>query len=181
MTFIQARNYTPAKEGRAISLLVLHTMEAPEKPGTALAVARWFAGPTAPRASAHYCVDSEETVQCVAEQDVAWAAPGANSVGIQIEHAGYAKQTVLGWTDEYSTKMLLLSAKLAAGICYRHNIPVVKLTASDLIAKKRGICGHSDVSQAFKKSTHTDPGKDFPWPQYLALVTLHLAAMEGRT
>ncbi len=70
--FIQAHGFTPVSE-RAIRLVVMHTMEAPEKPGTAMAVAEWFAGPKAPQASAHYCIDAVDVIQCVPEDVVAWA------------------------------------------------------------------------------------------------------------
>src|SRR5689334_17566080 len=79
--FIQARNYTKSGD-REIKWIVLHTMENPEKPKGASAVAHWFASDAAPKASAHYCVDNAEVWQCVGELDVAWGAPGANRYGI---------------------------------------------------------------------------------------------------
>lgn len=167
--FIQARNYTIVPS-RKIDLVVIHTMENAEKPGSAAMVARWFAGPAAPRASAHYCIDAGEIVQCVQERDVAWAAPGANRNGIHLEHAGRANQSADGWNDNFSRSMLELSAGLCASICARHNIPIVRLTPADLLAGKRGICGHVDVTEAFHKSTHTDPGEYFPWDRYLTSV-----------
>lgn len=171
MKFIQARNYT--KAGRdSVRLIVIHTMENPEKPGTALAVAKWFASPTAPRASAHYCIDNKEYVQCVAELDVAWAAPGANRDGIHLEHAGRALQTAADWQDPYSSAMLRISAYLAADIANRYGIPVVKLTPEQVAdGKSKGFCGHADVTKAFpKRGSHTDPGAGFPWDWYLELV-----------
>ena len=169
---IQAKNYTHVPNGRVCDLVVIHTMEAPEKPGTAASVARWFASATAPKASAHYCVDDMEVIQCVLERDIAWAAPGANKNGIHIEHAGYAKQSAEDWSDEFSQKMLAHSAQLCARICQAHNIPMVRLTPAQLIQGGRGICGHVDVTQAFHRSTHVDPGGEFPWTQYLGLVRL---------
>ena len=87
--FVHAAHWTPARRLQ-VDLVVLHSMEAPEVGDRARQVARWFARPCAradcmcdgpltvqpgPRASAHYCVDDEEYVQCVSELDVAWAAP----------------------------------------------------------------------------------------------------------
>ena len=46
--FIPARNYTKGRTDQ-IELLVVHAMEAPEGHETAEDVARWFAGPDAPR------------------------------------------------------------------------------------------------------------------------------------
>jgi N-acetyl-anhydromuramyl-L-alanine amidase AmpD len=171
--FVQARNYTKGRSNH-IDVLVIHTMESPEKPDTAEAVANWFAGSTAPQASAHYCIDSNSIVQCVRDTDVAWHAPGANHNGIGIEHAGKAAQTKHDWSDAYSKQMLELSARLAAEKCRKYDIPPVWLHAADLRAGKRGITGHVQVSDAFKRSDHHDPGTSFPVEAYLALVKQHL-------
>lgn len=168
--FIQARNYTAADRSK-IRLLVVHTMENPEKPGTARATAKWFAGPLAPQASAHACVDNNEFVLCVQEKDVAWAAPGANRDGYHIEHAGYARQDSIDWADPFSTAMLKLSAAHAADIANRYGIPVRKLTVDEVRDKScKGFCGHADVTAAFHLSDHTDPGAGFPWDFYLSQV-----------
>lgn len=171
MTFIQARNYTRVGEPpRKIDLVVLHTMEYPERPESAEWCANYFAGRSAPRASAHYCVDANSTVQCVRDEDVAWAAPGANHNGIQIEHAGHAKQTAEDWSDPYSQAMLKRSALLTARLCKRHGIPVRSLQAAGLKRGLRGITTHAAVSEAFKRSNHWDPGQNFPMGKYLLLV-----------
>jgi N-acetyl-anhydromuramyl-L-alanine amidase AmpD len=178
--FIQAKNFnrsTRPNPPHPIQLIVIHTMEAPEKPKTAFNVASWFAGPSAPQASAHFCVDDAQVIQCVLECDVAWHAPGANSNGIGIEHAGYASQTPEQWDDDYSKAVLANSAKLAAGLCKRFGIPIVRLSIDDLKAGKLGFCGHVDVTNAFSNGRgHVDPGVSFPWDSYLALVQAALAA-----
>ena len=176
--FVQARNYTPVPGGRlAPTLIVIHTMEAPEKPKTAQNVAAWFSGPVAPQASAHYCLDNEETWQCVRESDVAWAAPGANKCGIHIEHAGFASQTPLQWDDEYSKAVLERSAELAAILCKRYGIPAEKVSPADLAAaaanghSARGFCGHVDVTNGLNNGRgHQDPGAGWDWDKYLARV-----------
>jgi N-acetyl-anhydromuramyl-L-alanine amidase AmpD len=170
--FVQAAHCGPSRKGEPIWLIVIHTMEAPEKPRTAYNVAFWFAGTQAPQASAHYCVDSDDTVQCVKEDVVAWAAPGANKRGIHIEHAGYAAQKPADWQDDYSQRMLVRSAALAADIAKRHDIPVVKLSPEDLKNPlATGFCGHVDVTYGRNGGRgHTDPGFFFPWNQYLQMV-----------
>lgn len=172
--FIQAKNFTPSHRPNPpypIELVIFHTMEAPEKPKTAFNVASWFAGPSAPQASAHFCVDDTQVIQCVLECDVAWAAPGANNNGIHIEHAGYANQTPDQWADDYSKATLANSAKLAAQLCKRFNIPIIKLSVDDLKAGKRGFAGHVDVTNAFCNGRgHQDPGASMPWSDYIAQV-----------
>lgn len=176
MQFIQAANYTPTKS-RVIDLVVLHSMEAPEKGDTAEATANYFArqtpGDKANGSSAHYNIDNDSIVQSVNERDVAWAAPGANHNGVQLEHAGYARQNAAEWGDEYSQAMLRRSAALTAEIVKRYGLPVVFRRAADLLAggeRARGITTHYEVTQAFHRSTHTDPGIGFVIDQYLALV-----------
>lgn len=178
MDMIQARNYTPCSGGRDVKLVVIHTMESDEKPGTARAVAKWFAGASAPQASAHYCVDALEIVQCVAELDVAWGAPGANRNGIHVEHAGRASQDVAGWEDAPSRAMLALSAPLVASICVRWGLPIVRPSLAEIAGGAKGVVGHWDVTRAFPaaKGTHTDPGANFPWFEYLEQVK---AAVRG--
>jgi N-acetyl-anhydromuramyl-L-alanine amidase AmpD len=167
MRFIQAKNFT---QGRISSVkhIVLHTMEAPEKPKTAENVANWFAGKSAPKASAHYCVGADGVIQCVKDEDTAWHAPGANASGIGIEMVGYAAQNPNEWRDLYSTNTLLNVAALVVDLCDKHGIPLRKIDADDLKVGTAGICGHSDVSLAFGKSNHTDPGKGFPWDDFIA-------------
>jgi N-acetyl-anhydromuramyl-L-alanine amidase AmpD len=173
MPFVQARNYTRGRSN-AIDVLVIHTMEAPEKPTTAESVAKWFAGSSAPQASAHYCIDNNSAVQCVRDEDVAWHAPGANHNGIGFEHAGFAAQTSKDWQDPYSQALLEVSAELVAKKAEEFHIPVVWLQVADLRAGRRGITGHAQVSDAFKKSDHHDPGGNFPVQHYLALVKKHM-------
>src|SRR4051812_19962604 len=103
--FVQARNYTRGRSN-AIDVIVIHTMESPEAADTAENVAGWFAGSSAPQASAHYCIDDNSVVQSVRDEDVAWHAPGANHNGLGFEHAGKAAQATRDWNDEYSVKCL---------------------------------------------------------------------------
>ncbi len=173
MQFIQAKHCGPPRPSVRLDLIVIHTMEAPEKPHTARNVAAWFAGPTAPQASAHYCLDADDTIQCVKDDVVAWGAPGANRTGLHLEHAGYAAQSAADWHDDYSTRMLVRSAALAAELVKRYAIPVVHLDAAALAAdpNARGFTGHVDVTNGRNGGKgHTDPGGAFPWDDYLILV-----------
>lgn len=170
MQFIQAKNYRKAnRDPQSLLWIVIHSMEAPEKGSTAENVASWFAHPNhAPMASAHYCLDADSTVQCVRVEDIAFAAPGANEYGVHIELSGYARQTREEWLDPFGVAMLeRLSALLAelSGLCA---IPLVYADDEALKAELCGVTTHYDVTKAFKKSTHRDPGPGFPMNDVLA-------------
>jgi N-acetyl-anhydromuramyl-L-alanine amidase AmpD len=165
--FVASPNVT-RRARRTIDVVVVHTMEAAERLDTAESVARWFARAET-QVSAHYCVDADSVVQCVKEHDVAWHARGGNEHSIGIELAGYAGQGPKGWDDDYSWGVLERAAGVAADVCGRYDIPVKRLRADDLIAGGRGLTGHVDVSEAYGRSTHWDPGPAFPWRRFLRL------------
>ena len=173
---IQAKNYTNTTRAK-VDWVVLHSTENPIKPGTARNVALWFAGAQAPQASAHYIVGPDTVVQCVRETAVAWAAPGANATGIQIELVGQAHKT--DWTrdgdgPQDGLRVVVRAAELTRAICKRWDIPLERVDAAGLLAGKRGITSHAAVGAAFKKSTHVDPGGvgdvRWPWEPFLKLV-----------
>lgn len=167
--FVQAKHYGRGRTA-PIDTIVIHSMEAAEKPDTAERTAQWFAGRDAPIASAHYCVDADSVVQCVLESDTAFHAPGVNQRAIGIEHAGYARQTAEDWADAYSNTMLRRSAELVASLCRRYEIPIRLLDPQALRVSEAGITTHHAVSLAFRKSSHTDPGPGFPLTEYIAMV-----------
>ena len=158
--FVESPNCTRAS-GRAIDVVVMHTMEIAERPDAAEICARWFETEVS-QVSAHYCVDADSVIQCVREKDVAWHARGGNTSSIGVELAGYASQTTNDWKDPYSRAVLERAATLVADVCRRRRIPARWLLADDLVAGRRGLTGHSEVSSAFAKSDHWDPGDGFP-------------------
>jgi len=188
--FIQAKNYKSVLL-RRVDLIVIHSMENPERPGTARGVTAWFASPTSPVASSHYNIDADGIWQSVKDTDVAYAAPGTNHNGLQFEHEGYASQTPLQWHDERSTRTLDLSARLAAMKCVEFSIPVQFVDAEGLLDCDRGIITHREVTRACQMANqrvlktspfynkkqpfvpltnHSDPGVGFPMLEYLAAV-----------
>jgi hypothetical protein len=178
--FVQAQWYTPIKRARHVQYIVLHSMEAPEKGDTAENIAQYFAKgvPANRKASAHYCIDGNSVIQCVQTRDVAYAAPGANHNGIQIEMAGYARQAEADWKDPYSWGMLTITAELCAKVLMpKYDIPPTFRNAASLATADRaddtghrGFTTHAEVSKAFRQSSHWDPGPGFPMRDFLGLV-----------
>jgi N-acetyl-anhydromuramyl-L-alanine amidase AmpD len=179
--FRQAKHYHPGRVFGSPSLIVIHTAEMIERSDGAEALQAYAATmPDGRVASWHYSVDNDTITQSVRDEDTAFAAPGTNENGIHIELCGFARQSPEEWGDMYSRKQLPLVASLVAALCERWRIPVIKVEASDLAAGARldskgrltavnvsGLCGHSDASRAFKRSTHGDPGLHFPWSKFL--------------
>lgn len=166
--FVESPNFT-AVTARKIGVVVIHTMEIRERMDAAEICARWFASRVS-RVSAHYVVDADTILQCVDERNIAWHARGGNTGSIGVELAGFARQTSADWADPYSTAVLGRAAVLVADVCRRRRIPVRWLEADDLLAGRGGITGHADVSRAFHKSDHWDPGPGFPVERFLGLV-----------
>jgi len=176
MKTITSRNYRKGRISQ-VRVVVIHDMEAPEGPNTAENVAAYFRN-SGVVASAHVCVDNDSAVRCVPDSDTAYAAPGANADGLQLEIAGYMRQTREQWLDDYSRAALKQAAKVTADWCKKYKIPAVRLTRAELKAGKRGITSHADVSAVYKKSDHTDPGPGFPWDFFLAEVKTAMGASQ---
>jgi len=171
--FIQARFFRPFGPGRRpVRLIVMHTMEVPERDGIAKDIAIDFSRrPEDKKASAHLCIDNKEIFQSVKDNDIAFAAPGANEDGIHLELAGRAAQTAEDWKDAYSTAVLEKAANAAAQYCLKYEIPVRHLTNEELgDPVTKGFVGHVQVTDVFKLSTHRDPGEAFPWDHFLERV-----------
>jgi lysozyme family protein len=167
VTSVRPDKHTRRRPGR-VDLVVLHTAECGETSTAAEAVAGYLVSTDA--ASAHFVVDNDSTVQQVPLGYVAGAAPGANDQGVQIEMCGRAAQTPEQWADAYSIDMLKRASTLVAQVCERLDVPPIFVDAAGLIRGERGVTTHAEVSKAFKRSTHTDPGKHFPMATFLAAV-----------
>lgn len=174
-TNLTKRRYV-GRAGESVSIIGIHTMEAKELSQTAENIANYFLGVNA---SAHWCVDSDSRVRSVNDSDTAWTLPGANSRSINIEIAGYAKQTPDDWADAYSINALEVAALCAAETCVKYGIPVRKLNDAQIRNKEKGFVGHVDISRVYKKSSHWDPGPHFPWDYFLGRVNANIAALGG--
>lgn len=171
--FLQAKYFFHPNTERKVDLVVFHAAEVKESDKAA----QWLMNYCANNdrvASWHYAVDSGSITQSVREADVAYHAPGANANGIGIELATPGMPTAQEWADPYSQKMLNLSAWLAAGVCSRWKIDPFYVDASGLREGRRGITTHAQVSLAFKKADHMDPGPNFPIDYVIAKIKSRL-------
>lgn len=103
---------------------------------------------------AHYGINTDGSAdQYLLEKHIAWHAGNweYNQHSVGIEHVGTGKPG--DWTDA----LLRTSARLTATICKRHKIPM----------DRAHIIGHAEVPYP---NDHTDPGANFPWAKYIALV-----------
>lgn len=171
LPWVEPRSWQNANR-TAVQLVVIHTTEGSAHAGSAEDGAAYDARRT-DGTSTHYFHDSNSTVQCVHTADIAHTARGeGNRRGIH--HELCTKISKADWGDAYHSAMLERTAKQVARDCKKWGIPVIKLTPVGVKAGVRGICGHHDVSLAFKQSTHTDPGKDFPWSRFIGMINAEL-------
>lgn len=144
-----------------------------------MSTANYFASPSS-GGSAHYVCDIGETVQCLSESTIGWhAPPNPHSLGIEIcaDGGSHASFRVPGhaytreqWLDPRVWPAVEKAAILCRRLCDKYNVPKRKLSAADLKAGKRGVCGHVDVTDAWHQSDHDDPGPWFPWDRFMAVV-----------
>ena len=179
--FVQARFFTPVNGGRRIRLIVIHSMEADEKPEMAENCANYFKNHPGyiiykgkrinTKPSAHLCIDSDSIVQCVWDTNIAHGAGGANHDGLHLELAGWKTQRSAEWIDPYGVLLINNAAHAAAQYCLKYDIPRKHLTNAELAqSQNMGIVGHAQVSEVFRKSDHDDPGVGFPWQFFIERV-----------
>nr|WP_093608026.1 N-acetylmuramoyl-L-alanine amidase [Streptomyces indicus] len=106
-------------------------------------------------AAAHYVIRARdgEITQMARELDVAFHAGNRsyNEHSVGIEHEGFVDRP-----SSFTKAMYESSARLAADICGRYDIPI----------DREHIVGHNEVPGA----THTDPGPHWDWDRYMELI-----------
>ena len=174
-----AKNYTKGRQGHAIQVLVLHSAENQELPGQAVHLEQWFAGSTAPQASAHEMIDNKVVKISVDDADTAWAVDDfpLNLVSKSYELTGHASNTAAQWADAYESAVIALAEGEVKKDMKKYGIPAHHLTDSEILAihngnkTLKGICTHADISRALKVSGgHQDPGTNFPMVQFISAV-----------
>lgn len=158
----------------SVQLIVIHTTEGVARPQAAMDGAAYDQRRT-DGTSTHYFHDSATTVQCVRTADIAHTARRQGNLR-GIHHELCTKAGSANWADAYHHTMLLRAAAQAARDAKKWGIPVRHLTVAQIAGGERGFCGHADITRAFPQDngTHTDPGPDFPWTQFLNMVRAEL-------
>ena len=152
-------NYAGAnRPPSAVRLVVVHVTE-----GTYGGAISWFRNPRA-RASANYVVGRDGAItQMVRDKDIAWHAGNGwvNRHSLGVEHEGYTG--VLGTVTDAEYRA---SAQLVAALLRRSLLPI----------DRRHVIGHNEVPDPIHPwlrggfSHHTDPGRYWDWPRYMAYV-----------
>lgn len=157
------KKYYPSRNA-AVKYIVIHTaenlpdLEGPD--GGAEAVARYLAG-TNRDASAHEAVDTDSFVQLLPDDYTAWHAKGYNANGWGLEICTQAAK----WSSlpaEYRERLYRAAAARARRAALALGVPLSKTTAGG----PAGFLGHTEVDP----TRRSDPGKDFDWGYFMALV-----------
>lgn len=171
-----AAHFTKSRQGHSLQIIVIHSAENQELPGQASHLAQWFAGSTAPQASAHVMVDNQHFITSVDDKDTAWAVDDfpLNLVSKSYELSGQANQTAAQWADAYSKGVLSEATIAIKADLKTYGIPAVHLTDAQILAAHKGdktikgICTHADISRALKiVGGHSDPGVNFPLQSFI--------------
>jgi hypothetical protein len=176
LEWVAPRSWTNANR-TAVQLIVIHDTEGSAHGQSAEDGAAYDSVRT-DGTSAHYFVDNNSIVQCVLTADQAHTARSqGNRRGIHYELCARASFTRAQWlSKDYGLPMLQRAAKQAARDCKKWGIPVRKLTPGQVADGVKGFCGHGDITKAFPadNGTHTDPGPNFPWDDFIDMVRVIL-------
>ena len=116
--------------------------------------------------SVHRCIDDKECVRTLPDLITPWAAPPINLAGIHDELSAFSRWSLRQWYKHLP--MLRIEAQKIARDCFEYDIPLRWLSARKLKVigpnpnhRNGGVTDHVQVTKAFDKSDHTDPGEGF--------------------
>ncbi|CAM3038324.1 M23 family metallopeptidase [Skermania piniformis] len=97
---------------------------------------------------------------------IPWAAgTTGNRIGLHGCILGYAEQKRAEWLDPI--ELIDGAARVTRDWSDRYDIPLRKINGDQLRAGERGVCGHADVSAAWREVDHWDPGPEFVWDELI--------------
>lgn len=167
----------PFAAGRP-AFVVIHSTEGPMSDGNAVALAQWFArSKTAggPGTSATGIFDPVSSVRMLPEQTIPYhCGPEGNPLSNGDEHCGSVNLTREQWLSARGKAMLDASARVQAQRARYRGWSLADcrwLTLTEVARKTvRGFCTHNDVRLALGGTTHSDPGRNFPYDWYIGRV-----------
>lgn len=164
--FVAAKyKYTGRKS--AIRVIVVHCTVSPEMGSGAEDVARYFANIDR-KASVHKVADNDSVVTCVADDDTAFGAAGANADGLHLELVGMPQQSRDEWLDDYGLAEFAQARTVLADWSALHGIPLRWLSLAELAdGVTKGVTTHVDCEAVWPAFGHWDPGPDFPRDVFL--------------
>jgi len=165
-----------------IKYLVIHSTESPNTKGAAKRIAQYFSRPVNNDIppSTQLTVDDLTCYRSVPDNVIPWAAPPFNSAGLHIEQVGYARWSRAEWMQHRAT--IDNCAYHVALWATAYKIPIRWLSPNKCKNYLPGITSHRNVSLAFHKSDHSDPGpegnKNYPYDYFMAKVKTFAAIWE---
>lgn len=166
--YLGPAKFQGGSDNKPIRRIVIHGTVSPTEAGGARNIARYFTQSVTRPSSAHYVRDPGETVQVVYDSVVAYhAPPNRHSIGYEL--CDWVKGPITRWDDKPHRRMLRGAAKDVARLCLAYNVPIRKIGPVALRLGRKGICGHVDVSNAWRQTSHWDPGA-FPWRRFIRMV-----------
>lgn len=132
----------------------------------------------------HLYTDKRETIQSHDTRfGVNHAGSGhGNNNAVAVEVVGTTSKSRQWWIDNTHWESL---GYALAQVCKEHGIPVRRCSVAEMRANPRvkGFYSHNDMRLAWGRTTHTDPGDNFPWDVLFASINRHMgnppAPIEG--
>jgi hypothetical protein len=167
---------------------VIHSTEGPMSDGNAEALARnWFGRPKSEGGagtSTTGIFDPIGSVRMLDEHTIPYhVGPEGNPISTGDEHCGSVNLTPEQWMSERGQAMLDASAKVKAQRAIFRGWSLADcrwLTLTEVARRTvRGFCTHNDVRLALGGTTHSDPGKNFPYAWYIGRIRYWFQVLTG--
>jgi hypothetical protein len=154
----------------AVRLIGVHTAESlPDftPPDTGAENVARYLSTTDRTASYHLIVDSDSHVVCLPDEATAFGARGYNANTWHISFATQAHRWGTGKPDWWTLAVLNRAAEQAALRAKKWGIPIQRITKAQADAGQKGFIDHGRLDPGRR----SDPGANFPWTQFLDMVT----------
>lgn len=170
-TYVGPPKWHGGSNNKPITRIVVHCTVGAE-PGAEKAAMNTvnYSKNTARPSSFHYIAEDNKSYQYTYDSVVAYhAPPNGHSLGYEL-CCSLSDKGKGHFSNTDHREMLRVAAKDIAQLCLAYDLPIRKLSAAQVKAGAKGICGHIDVSNAFHQSSHWDPGPYFPWASFITMV-----------